>query len=264
LRKPLLRDKVVQIIATCAALFYLLYTYAFLGASGMMGDGATQATFVAMFLLAGMLCTAIDSATSIAPEKQARTWPSLLCTPVSDWHILMGKAGGTAFRCLPVWLFLAGHVLIFTIVGSLHPIALLHLLLLSVSMMVFLTGAGVYFSMLSRRATSAVLMNIGLPVLLWALLPAGAALIGQVFGDHELSECLAYVNPVQQAAALAAGACRKTYVDGHLHYPWPDRWASGWAVTTVIVAASAVGYSALGVLLAWRAKKIMRRNVFEA
>jgi ABC-type transport system involved in multi-copper enzyme maturation permease subunit len=263
LRKPLLRDKVVQIIATCAALFYLLYTYAFLGASGMMGDGATQATFVAMFLLAGMLCAAIDSATTIAPEKQARTWPSLLSTPVSDWHILMGKAGGTAFRCLPVWLFLAGHVLIFTIVGSLHPIALLHLLLLSVSMMVFLVGAGVYFSTLSRRATSAVLLNVGLPVLLWAVLPAGATLIGQVFGDHELSESLAYINPVHQAAVLAAGACRRSYVQGHLYFRWPAGGA-GWAVTTGIVAASAVGYSALGLLLAWRAKKIMRRNVFEA
>jgi ABC-type transport system involved in multi-copper enzyme maturation permease subunit len=263
LRKPLLRDKVVQIIATCAVLFYLLYTYAFLGASGMMGDGATQATFVSMFLLAGMLCTAIDSATSIAPEKQARTWPSLLCTPVSDWHILLGKAGGTAFRCLPVWLFLAGHVVIFTLVGSLHPIAMLHLLLLSVSMIVFLIGAGVYFSMLSRRATSAVLMNIGLPLLLWALLPAGAALIGQVFGDRELSEILKYLNPIQQAAVLAAGACRKTYIEGRLHFPWPDPRASGWGATTAIVVVSAVGYSAAGLLMAWRAKRIMRRNVFE-
>ena len=32
--------------------------------------------------------------------------PALLSTPVSDWHILLGKAGGTLFRCLPVWLFL--------------------------------------------------------------------------------------------------------------------------------------------------------------
>ena len=263
LRKPLLRDKVVQIVATCAVLFYLLYTYAILGASGAMDEGETQSVFVTLFLLAGMLCTAMDSATSIAPERQARTWPSLLSTPVSDWHILLGKAGGTAFRCLPVWMFLGGHVLIFTLLGFLHPVAVIHVLLLAIWAAVFLTGSGVYFSTRHRRATTAVLMNMGLAVLLWALIPAGAGLLGEVFGDREIADGLWYANPVMQATVVAGGATDVDAADVHrLHYDWPAG-RSGWGETSMIMLLSCLGYCLAGYLLAWRAKALFRRNVFQ-
>jgi len=258
LRKPLLRDKVVQIVATCAVLFYLLYAYAIVGAAGAMDEGGTHAFFVAMFLLAGMGCTAMDAATCIAPEKRARTWPALLSTPVSDWHILLGKAGGTLFRCLPVWLFLAGHVVVFTTLGFLHPIALLHVVLLAIWTSVFLTGSGVYFSTRHRRATTAVLMNVGLALLLWALIPAGAELVGEVFGDYEFAQTLSYLNPVVQSVVVADGAA------GDLSYDWPDMGCRHWAATTLIVLASAIGYCLAGCFFAWRAKRLFRRNVFEA
>lgn len=258
LRKPLLRDKVVQIVATCAVLFYLLYAYAIVGASGAMGQGGTHAFFVAMFLLIGMGCTAMDAATCIAPEKRARTWPALLSTPVSDWHILLGKAGGTLFRCLPVWLFLAGHVVVFTMLGFLHPIAVLHVSLLAIWTSVFLTGSGVYFSTRHRRATTAVLMNVGLALLLWAMIPAGAQLVGEVFGDYEIARALFCVNPVVQAVVVAEGAA------GPLRYSWPSGGYTHWGATTLVMLGSAVAYCLAGYLFAWRAKKLFRRNVFEA
>jgi len=258
LRKPLLRDKVVQIVATCAVLFYLLYAYAIVGASGAMDEGATHAFFVAMFLLAGMGCAAMDAATCIAPEKRARTWPALLSTPVSDWHILLGKAGGSMFRCLPVWLFLGGHVVVFSTLGFLHPIAVLHVLLLAVWASVFLTGSGVYFSTRYRRATTAVLMNVGLALLLWALLPAGAELVGQVFGDYEFAQTLSYLNPVVQAVVVADGAAED------LRYHWPAAAYSRWGATSLLMLASATAYCLAGLLFAWRAKSLFRRNVFEA
>ena len=263
LRKPLLRDKVVQIVAMCAVLFYLLYTYAILGASGALRSGDTHAFFVSMFLIVGMACTAMDSATCIAPEKQAQTWPALLCTPVSDWHILLGKAAGTLFRCLPVWLFLLGHVVVFTLLGFLHPILVLHVLLLIVWVGVFLTGMGVYFSTRNRHATTAVLMNAGMALLLWVLIPTGAGLLGEAFGDREIARGLMYANPVVQASVVTEGATMSDHGWEAPRYDWPDGGNRHWAATTLWVFATWAGYCLLGVLLAWRAKRLFRVNVFE-
>jgi ABC-type transport system involved in multi-copper enzyme maturation permease subunit len=280
LRKPLLRDRIVQIVAMCAVVFYLMYTYAILGASGAMRHGETQAFFVCMFLLAGMLCTALDSATCIAPEKQARTWPALLCTPVSDWHILLGKAGGTAFRCLSVWIFLAAHVVLFTLLGLLHPIALIHVGLLAAWSGVFLTCTGVYFSTKYRSVTTALLMNLGLAGLLWVLIPVGANLLGDVFGGREIPRNILAANPVVQAWVVVDGATRvrvapddtddgkpsngilNRYEDGSLRYDWP-RTHYGWLGTTAIMLANTLGYGLVALWLAWRTKKMFRRNVFD-
>jgi ABC-type transport system involved in multi-copper enzyme maturation permease subunit len=280
LRKPLLRDRIVQIVAMCAVVFYLMYTYAILGASGAMRHGETQAFFICMFLLAGMLCTALDSATCIAPEKQARTWPALLCTPVSDWHILLGKAGGTAFRCLSVWIFLAAHVVLFTLLGLLHPIALIHVGLLAAWSGVFLTCTGVYFSTKYRSVTTALLMNLGLAGLLWVLIPVGANLLGDVFGGREIPRNILAANPVVQAWVVVDGATRvrvapddtddgkpsngilNRYEDGSLRYDWP-RTHYGWLGTTAIMLANTLGYGLVALWLAWRTKKMFRRNVFD-
>jgi len=274
LRKPLLRDRIVQIVAMCAVLFYLIYTYAILGASGAMRRGETQAFFVCMFLLAGMLCTALDSATCIAPEKQARTWPALLCTPVSDWHILLGKAGGTAFRCLSVWVFLAAHVVLFTLLGFLHPIALIHVGLLAAWSSVFLTCTGLYFSTKYRSVTTALLMNLGLAGLLWVLVPVGANLLGEVFGYREISTNILATNPIVQARVTVTSATRYDgagdagygrtirYEDGSLRYDWP-RNHYGWLASTGIMLANTLGYGLAALWLAWRAKRMFRRNVFD-
>jgi ABC-type transport system involved in multi-copper enzyme maturation permease subunit len=267
LRKPLLRDRIVQIVAMCAVVFYLIYTYAILGASGAMRHGETQAFFICMFLLAGMLCTALDSATCIAPEKQARTWPALLCTPVSDWHILLGKAGGTAFRCLSVWIFLAAHVGLFTLLGFLHPIALIHVGLLAAWSGVFLTCSGVYFSTKYRSVTTALLMNLGLAGLLWVLLPVGANLLGEVFGDSETAANIQAANPIVQAWVVVKGATLTDhynirYEDGSLRYDWPGTHY-GWLGTTGIMFANTLGYGLAALWLAWRAKRMFRRNVFD-
>jgi ABC-type transport system involved in multi-copper enzyme maturation permease subunit len=264
LRKPLLRDKVVQIVVMCGVAFYLLYAYAVVGASGGLGKGHVHGVFVTLFLLTGMLCTAVDAATVIAPEKRARTWPALLSTPVSDWHILFGKAGGTLFRCLPVWLFLAGHLLIFTLAGVIHPLAVVHVGLLGVWTSVFLAGAGLYFSTRCRRATTAILGNVGLALLLWVLLPIFVGLVVQILGGQELFDGLLTLNPAVQSFVVTSGGCthRHLFDVSGLEYDWPGgEW--GWLGTTALVFLSAAAYSLLGLLLGWRAKRLFRRNVFD-
>ncbi len=259
LRKPLLRDRVVQLVATGAAVFYLIYTYAILGATGAMDDPGVHVFFVQMFLLAAMVCTAVDASTTIAPERQARTWPSLLSTPVSDWHILLGKAGGSAFRCLPVWLFLAAHVLLFSAIGHLHPLAILHVGLIAVGAFAVLLALGTFLSARCRRPTTAVLLSAGLPVIAWGLLPVGTQLLGQVLGDRELADAVALANPITQAWVItdAAGrATREAYLAG-----WPD-WHRGASATTVVLLASFLAHALLAVGLLAISKRRLRHHTF--
>lgn len=265
LRKPLLRDRIVQIVVLCAVLFYLVYTYAILGAAGALSKGGVQGGFLATFLLAGMLCIAVDSATTIAPEKQARTWPALLSTPVSDWHILLGKAGGSLFRCLIVWLFLIGHVLFFSLIGFLHPLAIVSTVLLVAAMSMFLSGLGVYFSVRCRRTTTAILGSVGTGLLLWLILPVFLDLLTQAFAQRWLAilRDLTYVaNPVVQAGCMAVAATKGSLVTWATTVLFSG-YVSPFAMTGLVFMSS-VGYSLLGVLLAWRAKRLFRRNVFEA
>jgi hypothetical protein len=138
-----------------------------------------------------------------------------------------------------------------------------HVLLLAIWAAVFLTGSGVYFSTRHRRATTAVLMNMGLALLLWALIPAGVGLVGEVFGDREIGDGLMYLNPVVQASVVASGATDVDALDMHgLEYHWPGD-CNGWGETTMIMFLSCLGYCLAGYLLAWRAKALFRRNVFQ-
>lgn len=266
LRKPLLRDKIVQIVTMSAVVFYLLYSYAILGASQAMGEPATQSFFVGMFLIVGLACTALDSATSIAPEKKARTWAALLCTPVSDWHILLGKAGGTAFRCLAVWVFLALHVLLFTLTGHLHPIAIVHVGLIALGSNLFLTCSGVYFSARYRNVATALLMNMGMVGMLWLLIPLGARQIGVIFDIPGTAGLIQEASPLTQAWTTTAGATRvvdwNRAADGSMMYDWPMRRCDALTTTGIVLTYTLI-YGAVALLLAWRAKVLLRKNVFE-
>ena len=261
IRKPLLRDKVVQLVVTFGAMFYLLYTFAILGAVGAMGDGDTQAFFVTLFLLVAMGCTALDAATTIAPEKRARTFAGLLSTPMTDWQILLGKAGGTFLRCLPVWMFLLGYVLLFVLLLMLSPIALIHVVLLVAGTSVFLTGTGVYFSTRCRNAATASLMNVGLAAGLWGLAPALGGVLDAALGLRQIARILALINPVTQATVIA----RRAAVAGRggVYFNWLGFQADG-ITTTLWLLLSTVFYCLLGLAFAWRAKKLFRRNAFES
>lgn len=259
LRKPLLRDRIVQIVVFCAVLFYLLYVYAIFGAGGALGEPAAQAGFVSVFLAVLMFCVAVDSATTISPEKQTRTLVGLLCTPLSDWHVLLGKTGGSLFRCLPVGLVLAGHVTIFVMAGVLHPLAWVQVGAIAVSSSLFLAGTGVYFSCRQRRTTMAVLANLGMALVLWVVAPAAADMVGGAFGDREIGFSMMTVNPVIQAFIVATGAAGERRGS----YDWPMNGSAGMGYTTAVTFATSFGYAALGLLAAWRAKIQMRRRAFE-
>ncbi|MEJ2701199.1 MAG: ABC transporter permease subunit [Sedimentisphaerales bacterium] len=133
---------------------------------------------VAGFYLMTMIRLAVFSAGSVTREKEARTWPVLLTTPLDDNEIVRGKAI-VAFRrnvLLIVlylalsWLSLALSWLTILSYGSaLHriPIAQLSFSVIAnvcsiAGSVLFVIGSGLYFGVRLRTTTAAVGATAGL------------------------------------------------------------------------------------------------------
>ncbi len=129
------------------------------------------ASVIAFFSLA-VLFTAIVPAACITSEKESRTWPILLSTPITHNQILAGKLVGIVRRILIAW---SPFFFVFALIAHIvdFPVAaLIQLLVLSLTAMAFLVASGIYFSARLRRTTPAVISNLALAATLWGLVPA--------------------------------------------------------------------------------------------
>jgi ABC-type transport system involved in multi-copper enzyme maturation permease subunit len=260
LRTPMLgRRKMAMVAAIFAGLIVLFITYALCASEDMLDDDETHIVYVIIFAGLGMLFTIILPATCITTEKESQAWPLLLATTLSDWQILIGKFAGFVRRCLPIWFLLFGHVIIFTLSGVIHPVAIIQMAILVAWIVVFLFGTGVYFSARVRHTTTAVIANFALAGAIWALAPILlgliAAGIGRAGGD--LFEAYIATNPMVHAGVVMDGTT------GTLgSYYWPGFNSLNAAGSTVWMITCMLGYMLLGVLFAWRAKCRFRRNIF--
>ena len=268
LKTPLLRGgKVRTIIGIVLTLVSLFTTYHL--CREFLDEEGTHIVYVLIFVIIGMIGTAVLSATSITTEKESRTWPILLATPLSGWQIIIGKAVGVFRRCLPVWILLFGHVALFVIVGFIHWIVLLHMLMLVVWLVVFFTGSGLYFSSRFKRTTTAVVMNIALGLIIWAVVPLVLLMItaiGRSY-DDDLALASIMVNPVVHAGVAlegGGGVQNARLPAAKLRYSWPESFRRDDRVgeSTRFMLLTMAGYSLVGILFAWRAKKRLRRSIF--
>jgi len=240
-----------------------LITY--LTCENYLDEAFTQTGFVFMFTVIGSIFTMVLSAASITTEKETRSWPILLATSMDDWHILLGKAIGVFRRCLPIWLLMTGHIVLFICLKYIHPVAILHMPIFATGLIVFLTGAGLYFSARFKRTTSAVIASFGLALALWAVLPAVLGLVSVITNDYEVVGDLVSANPAAQLVILmegAGGSFNARAGFSNLTFGWPDSsWHKVWPTTGLVLIYMLI-YTVAGVLFAWRAKCRFRRNVF--
>jgi ABC-2 type transport system permease protein len=260
---PTAKNSVIGLAVTIVA---LLMTYLAGEMQDCLDRDFAQTSYTLLFLTLGVIVQMVLSAACITREKESQCWPILLATSIDDWHILLGKAFAVFRRCLPIWLLLAGHIMLFVAVGYIHPIAILHLPMLVVWVVVFVTGAGLYFSARFKRTTTAVVANFALALILWAVIPLLLLLEAQILRRHGvgiLRLCLA-ANPFVQAGVImtAAGGRYNAYTTlSGLIYKWP--YASHrLAYTTLIMFVTMLTYTVVGVLFAWRAKARFRKGIF--
>ncbi len=262
LRLPILgRRKIATCIIGGLCLISLLMVYCLCGKENMLDDQDTHIMFALIALGLGLLSSIVLSATCITSEKESRSWPLLLATPLDDKSILIGKWVGILRRCLPAWIWLFGHVIIFSAAGFIHPVAILQFGLMVVGTLVFLSGSGLYFGSRFKHTTTAVTMNFALVILLWAVIPILMGMMGSFFhGSRSLAEAYMDTNPFVHAAAILEATV------GHLDdYRW-FKFRGGNSLdvveSTIWIIVCTAGYMLLGGLFAWRAKCRFRRHIF--
>ena len=254
-----------SIIGLTVAVIALLITYWISVKEDCLDQAFTHICYVLMFTVVGSVFTVVLSATSITSEKESRSWPILLATSMDDWHILLGKAAGVFRRCLPIWLLMAGHIFLFICIKYIHPIAIFHISISVTGLVVFLTGAGVYFSARFKRTTSAVIASFALALFLWVILPSLLGLVSVLIHNDDIAKDIVSASPAAQLAILtegAGGAWNARAGLSHLNFAWPDTsWHRVWPTTGLVIIYMLI-YTGAGAAFGWRAKCRFRRNVF--
>jgi ABC-type transport system involved in multi-copper enzyme maturation permease subunit len=266
LRAPIIQgSRKKNIIGLVITIIALLITYAVNMKEKLLDEDFAHIAYTLIFVIIGLVTNIVLSATTITTEKETRSWPILLATSMSDWQILVGKAVGVFRRCLPIWLLLAGHLILFITVRYIHPIAVVHLAILVTWIVVFLSGSGLYFSARLKRTTSAVVANFALALTLWAVIPLLIGMVSIINNETDFLEAYILANPVVQTVVImegAGGSYNATRNLPSLDYDWPS--GSGYNVwsTTSILLITMLIYMSMGLLFAWRAKCCFRRNIF--
>lgn len=273
LRAPLIQglDNKNSYIGLAVSVLALLLTYLFSAKEGALDENFTHVSYALMFVLMGLIFTIVFSATRITAEKESQTWPILLATPLSDWDILLGKAASAFRRCLPIWGLLAGHVLVFVLVGYIHPVAVFHLLIVVTWLTCFITSAGLYFSTRFGRTTTAVVASFALTLGLWVVGPILAGLLSIVGNRGDPFVKYMWMHPAIQTELVMAGAGGRQNASlplSSLEYGTErvifnvGHEASGVGRVTAILIVRALVYIFAGLLFFWRAKCRLRRHVF--
>ncbi len=275
LRRPLVKWKVSNVIAAIVTVGLLVWMYCFLGDHDAFDDGETHGVFAVVLMFIGIFLTTVHAATTITTEKESRSWPILMATPIGGWEIVFGKAIGVFKRVLPVWVFLIGHMVVFVFAGYLHWIVLVHMAMLITWSTLFVTGSGILFSSMCRKTTAAVIMNVAFVLVLWAGIPLLCGLIGAIGNDTDLLEAVAGLNPVIHAWVLVEGVGWLSPVEAEFvaesvtfsttyHWPWCGYTSSDWslAATMALTGACTVVYSAAGLVLAAMGVAGFRRDIF--
>jgi ABC-type transport system involved in multi-copper enzyme maturation permease subunit len=269
LRAPLIIGgrRHTQIGLTIAVLVQLgLYALYYRGR--ILHMGYAHMTTVMVFLIFGLFVALVMSATTLTSEKESQNWPILLSTCLTEGQILWGKALGMVRRCLVIWMFLIGHLILFTALGYIHPAALLHMGLIVGWLVVFLTGTGLFLGTCFRRTTSAVVANLVLALLIWLAVPGLTVAVSMLRGrPGKKADLMLFSNPLVQTVQVleaSAGQDKAHVAWQRLNYRTPTggriplarmmQWQGSWAVF----------YSATGLLLAeWARRRIRsRRNIF--
>jgi len=266
LRSPLIQGgKKKAWIGFAVAVLVQAGMYIFYGNAKLLEEDFTHILCTILFLVIGLLGSVFLSATTITSEKETRSWPILLSTPLDDWQILMGKAVGTFRRCLPVWGFLIVHVVLFVGLGYIHPAALIIMPAIVLWVVVFLSGSGLYFGTRYQKTSGAVISNLALVLVLWLVLPSVVAVLC-IFGRYEvLLNKVAFANPLVQAVAAMSGLAGR----GHAARAWEQvRFQNviadarqSWDFLSLLGIYAGV-YISAGIGFLALAKRRMRKRIF--
>jgi hypothetical protein len=133
------------------------------------------------------------------------------------------------------------------------------MILIIAGTIIFLSGTGFYFSSRLKHSNEAVITNIALAVSIWGLLPFLLALLAQADRSmRDLREYYLNVVPFVQAMVVMVPSFTNSAWSS---YDWPGH-NRGPLESTCLILTVMLGYTLLGVIFAWCAKRRFRRDIF--
>jgi ABC-type transport system involved in multi-copper enzyme maturation permease subunit len=198
IRRPLIGRKSMQIACGIIVVVLLLISYMALAANNDLGDFDTQIGYAIIFNGLLWLIISVISATAIAQEKESDTWTLLLATPLSARQIVMGKFMGLVRRLLLPFALVAVHFVIFAVCNLISWTAVLCVLWVMVSFNLVWIALGLYLSLRCKKVTFAVIVNLLVPIVIYAVFPLLGAILGEIEGgphSERYAELVLYYLP---------------------------------------------------------------------
>lgn len=157
-----------------------------------------------------LLRAATQNAGSLAEEREARTWETLLTTRLSPREILFGKLTGALARQWDLPLVVLLHFAFAGVALDDLPLAILpHLAATMLAGIAFLSGTGLLFALLAPKGSVASILNVSLALGLWLILPIGVGLLATALEvDSDLNNALGAIMLGGQPVPLGILALR--------------------------------------------------------
>lgn len=261
IRQTSFRSPITRWILIAVCVFFIGMMYLQAGVSSQPG-----AIVPAIMLgLLSLFVAANASTRSIAGEVEARTWSSLLSTPLTPSKIIWSKALGAMRRCLPLLLAFIGHLVVVSLFGAIHPALLLIAPVTLAAGMFMLCCTGVLTSLVSRRSAMAATNNLLLAAVLWVGLPVSTAIsIGllSVNPGKELWFVINVLNVPSTSVIAITTACEAASDSS-------GRWilrgfVSGFPELLALVSANALVHVLIGLAAMAIARSIFYRHALRS
>jgi ABC-type transport system involved in multi-copper enzyme maturation permease subunit len=158
-------------IANVLFIIIIVITYFLAAYYKVLMNSIFHAFLVTILTALAFLRTASLAALSISSEKQARTWPMLLTTPIEDRNIVRMKLKAIIKKTAHLWILIFGDVILFSLLLVLSPLAIIGVGAAVVPTVLFLIGLGLYFGMRLKTTTATMVVTFLTPMLLWFFCP---------------------------------------------------------------------------------------------
>jgi hypothetical protein len=182
-RSPLMRRRWAA-LGVVLVLAVLLISYGCFAATRSLGDSDLQIGYAWVFNGLWWLVTAVLSATAIAQEKESDTWTLLLATPLSARQIVVGKVLGVARRMALPLVILVTHFSLFAMTGVISTQTYFVILWVTLTFNSVWVATGIALSIRFHKVTTAVIVNLTLPVLLYIVLPVLISIFDALERNH--------------------------------------------------------------------------------
>jgi ABC-type transport system involved in multi-copper enzyme maturation permease subunit len=174
----------------------------------------TLGTHIATCIIGAIIFAFVASVmttSTIGGEREAKTLPILLMTPLTERQIVWGKFCGGVFRLWPILaLLLIQTLILMPIAGFFYPLSVLLYFCNLLVAGLFLCACGVFWSLHIRRVTTAGVVSLLVMLSIWIGIPMALALLlefGSGGGEYILSTSFCS-NPI--ALGIAAFAAQDT------------------------------------------------------